>query len=149
MKNKVCSCCSWNFSVLMRCSCVLPVRTVCQPMEKGVLACTVYMVTGLWLSGPEPQDSCTVVSVMSLTTKSSGAPGGPVTPRNKDRHLYELDFKSVGCFRASGSRIFWLSLTSQDWVFVDIHGYFSNSSRISKENKNVYPVMYYQQVQFT
>lgn len=63
---------------------LLPVLTVCQPIEYGVLACTMYMVTGLWLSGPEPQDRCTVVSVMSLTTRSSGAPGGPVTPRNKD-----------------------------------------------------------------
>lgn len=63
---------------------LLPVLTVCQPIEKRVLACTMYMVTGLWLSGPEPQDSCTVVSVMSVTTRHSGAPGGPVTPTRTD-----------------------------------------------------------------
>lgn len=59
---------------------LLPVLMVCQPIEKRVLACTMYMVTGLWLSGPEPQDSCTVVSVMSVTTNPSGGPGGPGAP---------------------------------------------------------------------
>ncbi|KAF3855798.1 hypothetical protein F7725_016521 [Dissostichus mawsoni] len=57
-----------------------------RPMEKGVLACTMYLVTGLWLSGPESQDSCTVVSVMSVTTRLSGAPGGPATSRNIQKH---------------------------------------------------------------
>lgn len=70
---------------------LLPVLTVCQPIEKGVLACTMYMVTGLWLSGPEPQESCTVVSVVSVTSRPSGAPGGPATPGNKDTdtHLHQ------------------------------------------------------------
>lgn len=68
---------------------VLPVLTVCQPIEKRVLACTMYMVTGLWLWGPEPQDSCTVVSVMSVTTSPSGAPGGPGAPGNKNRYLHQ------------------------------------------------------------
>lgn len=66
----------------------LPVLTVCQPTEKGVLAWTMYVVTGLWLSGPEPQDRCTVVSVMSVTTRPSGAPGGPETPTNEVRHVH-------------------------------------------------------------
>ena len=68
---------------------LLPVLTVCQPIEKEVRACTMYMVTGLWLSGPEPQESCTVVSVMSVTTRPSGAPGGPAIPRNKQRFLHQ------------------------------------------------------------
>lgn len=59
-----------------------PVFTVCQPIEKGVLACTMYMVMVLWLSGPGPQDSFTVVSAMSVTDGASGAPGGPITVKN-------------------------------------------------------------------
>lgn len=43
----------------------------------------MYMVMGLWLSGPEPQDRCTVVSVMSVTARPSGAPGGPAKVKNK------------------------------------------------------------------
>lgn len=70
----------------------LPVATVCQPIENGVLACTMYMVTGLWLSGPEPQDSCTVVSLMSVTANASGAPGGPVTARNRDWSVHQSHF---------------------------------------------------------
>lgn len=71
----------------------LPVATVCQPMENGVLACTVYMVTGLWLAGPETQDSCTVVSLMWVTANASGAPGGPVTARNRDRSWRQPCFR--------------------------------------------------------
>lgn len=56
-----------------------PVFIVCQPIEKGVLACTVYMVMGLWLSGAGLQDSFTVVSVTSVTDGVSEAPGGPIT----------------------------------------------------------------------
>lgn len=66
---------------------MLPVLTVCQPTEKGLLACTMCMLTGLWLSGPEPQDSLTEESVTSLTSRPSGAPGGPATHGNKDTHL--------------------------------------------------------------
>lgn len=54
-------------------------------MEKGVLACTAKLLTGLWLSGPEVQDSCTVVSVMSVTSNPSGAPGGPAAGRQAGR----------------------------------------------------------------
>lgn len=101
---------------------LLPVLTVCQPIENGVLAWTMYMVTGLWLSGPDPQDRSTVVSVMSVTTRSSGAPGGPVTPRNKDtwisftvhkkwqiqipsRVTYTPVEKKKTCFRSGGAAI--------------------------------------------
>lgn len=73
----------------------LPVATVCQPIENGVLACTMYMVTGLWLSGPEPQDSCTVVSLMSVTANASGGAGGPVTARNRDGSLHQPDFRAA------------------------------------------------------
>lgn len=56
----------------------LPVLTACQPTEKGVLACTTYIVIGLWLSAPGLQDSWAVVSVISSIVTASGGPGGPV-----------------------------------------------------------------------
>lgn len=55
----------------------LPVLTACQPTEKGVRACTTYMVMGLWLSAPGLQDSWAVVSVTSSMVTASGGPGGP------------------------------------------------------------------------
>lgn len=68
----------------------LPVLTVCHPIEKGVLACTMYMVTGLWLAGPELQARCAVESVTPLTTKPSGAPGGPAAHGNKRRRQHGI-----------------------------------------------------------
>lgn len=56
----------------------LPVLTACHPTEKGVLACTTYIVIGLWLSAPGLQDSWAVVSVISSIVTASGGPGGPV-----------------------------------------------------------------------
>lgn len=58
----------------------VPVLTACQPIENGVLACTMYSVTGLWLSGPGPHESRAVLSVMSPTSTPTGAPGGPDNP---------------------------------------------------------------------
>lgn len=77
----------------------LPVLTDCQPMEKAVLACTMYMVTGLWLSGPDPQDSFTVVSVMSVTSRPSGPPGGPAAARQTRRRRV-----SIGTTRHNSGR---------------------------------------------
>lgn len=87
----------------------LPVLTACHPTEKGVRACTTYMVMGLWLSAPGLQDSWAVVSVTSSMVTASGGPGGPVglqenpsdSRKERSGHLPLLGTEVTGSLQSS------------------------------------------------